>query len=60
MSKENRFEVRVGNFIEDSDTIADSNGNVLFIDKDAIITLPTPEEIIREGAVEITLPTLPT
>lgn len=58
--RENKYRVRVGDFIEDVDTIIDSEGNVLFIDKDAMITLPTPEEIIANGAVEITLPTLPT
>ncbi len=58
--RENKYLVRCGNFIDDAETIIDSEGNVLLIDKDAFITLPTPEEIIANGAIEIILPTIQT
>jgi hypothetical protein len=59
MAEDRKFEVRVGDFFPEIETIIDAEGIVRRVDKDAIITLPTPEQIEREGAVVINFPTLP-
>lgn len=53
------LEVLVRDWCPDIDTIIDADGIERRVDKDAIITLPTPEQIQREGAVIINIPTLP-
>ena len=59
MAEETNRQIRVGDWCPDIDQIIDEKGTIKRVDKDAIITLPTPEEIQRAGAVIINIPTLP-